>query len=92
MTYLPRSHYELGDPVHEQIAAEEHTDHSRAKTRGLRLRGLSETIVSGLVARGVLPGGQSDAARVITYGILADHLYGVHAIDIPALGPEREDA
>ena len=90
MTLERRSHWELGDPVHEQIAAEEHTDHYRAKARGLRLRGLSETIVSGLVARGVLPGGQRDAARVITYGILADALARNQAIDIPDLRDEGD--
>jgi hypothetical protein len=91
MSFVPRSRWEYGDRVAETIAAEEHADHARAGARGLRIRALSQSIVSGLVARNVLPGAQTDAARVIIFGILADALYGRQAIDIQNLRIERTD-
>ena len=94
MTYLSRSQYELGDPIYDALADIERRDHLWAQARGKRLRALTECLVSGLVARGVLPGANSDPARVLIFGILADALAGNLAIDTPALrgdDPARKD-
>lgn len=79
MAYLPRSQYELGDE--EEIRRAEAHDHARAGERGDRLQLMTTAIVSALTARGVLS--QVDAAYVVVFHILADHLYGNCAIDMP---------
>lgn len=71
------------DPVDLQVLVEEHRDHARARARGERLRALADAIVSTLEAHGLVYDG--DAAIVVVYGVLADHLYGNHAVDIPTL-------
>jgi len=85
MTPLSRSQYELGDPTYDHLAATERRDHLWAAACVTLLEGLADCLVSGLIAQSVLPGGRSDDARVIVFGILADALYGNLAIDTPAL-------
>jgi hypothetical protein len=80
MTYEPRSRYEYGD---DPAAAEEARDHLLAHARGLRLAGIADAIVSKLDGAGMLP--DREDATVLIFGVLADLLYGNHAIDVPTL-------
>jgi hypothetical protein len=81
MTYLPRSVYEFGDPVHDDLAKAEQTDHYRAFARGRRVLLLADGLVGALEAQGLVRDGVS-ARRVIFCG-LADELYGNAGIDVP---------
>jgi NAD(P)H-hydrate repair Nnr-like enzyme with NAD(P)H-hydrate epimerase domain len=67
--------------ISDAIDREERHDHALATARGQRLDQLARAIVDALVGNGLL----SDPryARVITFHVLADHLYGNAAIDIP---------
>jgi hypothetical protein len=81
VTHVPRSVYEYGDPVFEDLAREEHSDHHRATARGQRMLCLADSLVSVLDARGLLT--DPAAARREAFHVLADALYGVQAIDVP---------
>ena len=88
MTHVPRSVYEFGDPVHEQLAREEHTDHHHAAARGQRVLLIADSIVSVLDAQGLLT--YPAAARRDVFHVLADHLFGqAGAIDIPDFSDEH---
>lgn len=86
MTFLPRSHYELGDPVAEVIARDERSDHHRATARGQRLLLIADSVVSRLDWRLQDP----TTARGEIFHVLADALYGpAVAIDLPDFASER---
>ena len=87
MSYLPRSHYELGDPVFDEIAREEQADHYRARARGQRLLLLADSLVSRLDADSLLTDGT--VARRVVFHELAEALYGNNAIDVPDFTDER---
>lgn len=69
-----------GDPVAQQLAADEHADHARAKARGQRVRELTNLVVSALDGHGVIR--DHERARVIVYGALVDALFGTVAVDV----------
>jgi hypothetical protein len=81
VTHQPRSVYEYGDVVHEQLAREEQTDHHHAAAHGQRVLLIADSLVSVLDARGLLT--DPAAARREAFHVLADALYGVQALDIP---------
>jgi len=56
-------------------------DLARAGERGERLQRMSNEIVSKLLVAGILRDPRS--ARVLTFHVLADWLYGNKSIDIP---------
>jgi hypothetical protein len=87
VTHVPRSVYEFGDPVHEQITREERTDHHHATARGQRVLLIADSLVSVLDASGLLT--DPAAARREAFHVLADHLYGVQALDIPDFSSEK---
>lgn len=66
----------------EEIQRAEHHDHARAGERGDRLRHIANDIVSALIASGHLHG-DARTARVLTFHVVADHVYAGRAIDIP---------
>lgn len=79
--YEPRSQYELGDPVAEQLRREEQTDHHRAKARGERVARMAEAIVLALEGRGLLRARHPAMVEIVH--VLANHLYSQDtAIDI----------
>lgn len=86
MSDTPR--HELGDPVFAAIDAETRRDHAVATARGARLARLSAAVVSDLVGRGLVSA--DDDARVAVFSVLADHLYGDAAIDVPTLRPASD--
>lgn len=65
----------------DELRAAEAHDHARAGERGERLAGIAEHVVSALVGNGFLP--DTRAATIVVFHVLADHLYGNAAIDIP---------
>lgn len=67
-------------PDEELTRAAAH-DHARAGERGERLRAIANDIVSHLLAAGIIR--DPRGARVLAFHVLADHLYGQRAIDIP---------
>jgi hypothetical protein len=87
MTHVPRSVYEYGDPAFEEITREERTDHHRAAAHGQRVLLIADSLVSVLDARGLLT--DPAAARREAFHVLADHLYGVQALDIPDFSNEH---
>jgi hypothetical protein len=84
MTHVPRSVYEYGDPVAEQIARDERRDHLWAQARGERLAALTRQILTALDGHGLLVDG--DRATPIVFSVLADALEGNRAIDLPRGG------
>jgi hypothetical protein len=87
VTPLPRSHYEFGDPVHEAIGREEHSDHYRARARGQRVLLLADRLVIILQAQALLT--DPDVARRKLFHALADDLYGNGALDVPDFTSEQ---
>jgi hypothetical protein len=86
MTFVPRNVYESGDPVHDRLAREEHTDHFRARARGQRLLLIADGIVSRLDWR--LP--DPITARGEIFHALADSLYPSDAaIALPNFRDEK---
>jgi hypothetical protein len=81
VTYERRSSYEFGDPVHEQLTREERRFHNHAAAHGQRVLLIADSLVSVLDARGLLT--DPAAARREIFHTVADHLYGVQALDIP---------
>jgi hypothetical protein len=83
MAFVPRSVYEYGDDPerHREVLADERRDHAHAGARARRCQDLANAIVSALFGDGLVV--DEPAARVITFHIVADHLYGNAAIDIP---------
>jgi hypothetical protein len=79
MTHVPRSVYEYGDPVAEQIAHDERRDHLWAKARGERLAALTRQILTALDGHGLLV--DPDRATPIVFSALADCLFGTHGPD-----------
>jgi hypothetical protein len=65
----------------EQLRQAEAHDHARAGERGERCRDLANAVVSAIDGRGLLRDPRS--ARVIAFHVVADHLYGNVAIDVP---------
>ncbi len=65
----------------EELRAAEAHDHARAGERGERLRAIANEIISKLLAAGMVR--DPFSARVLTFHVLADHLYGTASIDIP---------
>jgi len=65
----------------EEIRQAEAHDHARAGERGDRLRQMANDVVSMLDLHGLVRDPRE--ARVLTFGVLADHLYGLRAVDIP---------
>lgn len=55
-------------------------DHLRARSRGQRVRELTNLVVSALDGHGVLL--DSEHVRVIVYGALVDGLYANLAVDV----------
>jgi hypothetical protein len=66
----------------DDIRQAEIADHARAGARGERLRVIANDVVSKLMAAGYFRG-DLRGARVVTFHVLADHLYGLQAVDIP---------
>jgi hypothetical protein len=66
----------------EELRRAETHDHARAGERGERLRRISDDVISKLIQHGFLRGDAS-WARKVTFHVLADHLYGNVAIDVP---------
>jgi hypothetical protein len=87
MAHVPRSQYEFGDPVFEEIAREERRDHHRAPARGQRLLLIADSIVSVLHANGHLD--DPDAARGDVFHVLADALFVNAALDVPDFSNPR---
>jgi hypothetical protein len=87
MALESRSHYEFGDPVHEQFARDERTDHHRATARGQRLVRLADHLVAALQASCTVT--NVAAARAEIFHVLADNLYGDDAIDTPDFTSEQ---
>jgi hypothetical protein len=86
MTFVPRSVYEFGDPVHEALAREEQTDHYLARARGQRLLLIADAIVSRLDGRLADP----ITARGDIFHALADCLYRPDAaIALPNFRDEK---
>jgi hypothetical protein len=69
------------DPVEALLAREVQHDHALAEARGLRLRDLANAIINELMADGFVL--DQDRARGLVFHVLADHLYGHVAIDVP---------
>ena len=65
----------------EELRAAEAHDHARAGERGERCLQIANAVVSEIDARGILR--DPRAARVIAFHVVADHLYGNVAIDVP---------
>lgn len=65
----------------DELRQAEAHDHARAGERGERLRFIANDIVSHLLAAGIVR--DPRGARVLAFHVLADHLYGAKAIDIP---------
>lgn len=65
----------------EEIRQAEAHDHARAGERGERLRRIANDIISALLGAGILR--DPRGARVITFHVLADHLYAMKAVDVP---------
>ena len=66
----------------EELRAAEAHDHARAGERGERLRHIANDVISMLLQQSLLHG-DPRLARVVTFHVLADHLYGTAAIDTP---------
>jgi hypothetical protein len=66
----------------EELRAAEAHDHARAGERGDRLRRIANDVISMLIQQRLLHG-SATIARVVTFHVLADHLYGTASIDIP---------
>jgi len=66
----------------DELRQAEAHDHARAGERGERLRRISNDVVSMLIQHSLLRG-EAPWARKLTFHVLADHLYGNAAIDIP---------
>jgi hypothetical protein len=81
VTHERRSQYEYGDPVVDELAREEHTDHHRAPARGRRVLLMADSLVSVLHVSGQLR--DPEQARGDIFHVLADALYGVAAIEVP---------
>lgn len=79
------------DPLDQMLEAEKRRDVDAARARGARLYTLAFSIVTELTASGYLPSRWSGPARVITFSVLADHLFGNAAIEIPR-GLAADDA
>jgi 2-hydroxychromene-2-carboxylate isomerase len=85
MAYQKRSIYEFGDDPHRdrEVLAEERADQVKAGDRARRCQDLANAVVSALFGDGLVV--DEPAARVITFHVVADHLYGHdRAIDVPA--------
>jgi len=87
MTFLPRSQYELGDPVFAALEREEHSDHYRASARGQRLLLLADSLIAVLQASGTVT--NVAAARADIFHTLADALCGCQAINTPDFASEQ---
>lgn len=72
------------DPVEALIAAEARADHAKAKSRGVRVALLAQSIASDLNAEGLLRGAESDVIVRIQCR-LAEDLYGNAAVDLPGV-------
>jgi hypothetical protein len=82
MTLLPRSHYELGDPLAEALARQEHREHMTALAKGQRCLLIADAVISGLDALALLRV-EADARRVV-FHTLANLLYTPDTpIDVP---------
>jgi hypothetical protein len=66
----------------EEIRQAEAHDHARAGERGERLRSIANDVVSMLDQNGLVRG-DLYAARVLTFGVLADWIYPGRAVDHP---------
>jgi hypothetical protein len=90
VSYQARSRWEAGDPIYDALAAAERRDHAWAQARGRRLRALTDAIVTALDVPALLPAAHHADARVAIFTVLADHLYGLAAIDVPDLRKDPE--
>jgi len=66
----------------EELRAAEAHDHARAGERGDRCRRIANDVISKLIQHSLLTG-DAPWARKLTFHVVADHLYGTAAIDIP---------
>jgi hypothetical protein len=83
MTHLPRSHYELGDPLAEALARQERREHLTARAKGQRVLLIADACLTALIAQGSSFAGAAEARRVL-FHVLADLLYQPDtAIDVP---------
>jgi hypothetical protein len=81
------------DPYDAELAADARADEAQARARGDRLYTLADAIVSELEVVGYLSSRSKGPARIHTFTVLADHLYGTAAIEIPRrLGSRGEEA
>jgi len=79
MTYLPRSVYEYGDEVSQAVDVAH--DHRAAHERGQKVATLTDTIVSALLARGILP--DPGAAAGVVIAVLVEMLYDGQVVELP---------
>lgn len=65
----------------DELRLEEQRDHARAGERGERCLRIANAVVDAINGRGLLR--DPRAARVVAFHVVADHLYGNVAIDVP---------
>ncbi len=65
----------------EELQRAEAHDHARAGERGERCLRIANAVVDAINGRGLLR--DPRVARILAFHVIADHLYGNVAIDVP---------